>query len=56
MGKMRGVDVLRSHGGRWQAVQDREVHIDIVVIGDPERIISRTSASLKNSEKLRHGY
>ncbi|MFQ5735169.1 MAG: citrate lyase subunit alpha, partial [Planctomycetaceae bacterium] len=28
MGKMRGMGVLRSHGGRWQAVQDGEVHID----------------------------
>src|SRR5437879_3517457 len=31
-GKMRGMGVLRSHGGRWQAVQDGEVHIDIAVI------------------------
>jgi citrate lyase subunit alpha / citrate CoA-transferase len=31
-GEMRGVGVLRSHGGRWQAVQDGEVHIDIAVI------------------------
>ena len=30
-GKMRGLGVLRSHGGRWQAVQDGEVHIDIAV-------------------------
>ena len=28
-GKMRGLGVLRSHGGRWQAIQDGEVHIDI---------------------------
>src|SRR5579864_1741327 len=28
-GKMRGMGVLRSHGGRWQAIQDGEVHIDI---------------------------
>ena len=34
-GKMRGVGVLRSHGGRWQAIQDREVHIDIAVIAAP---------------------
>jgi citrate lyase subunit alpha/citrate CoA-transferase len=23
-GKMRGYSVLRSHGGRWQAIQDAE--------------------------------
>jgi len=34
-GKMRGMAVLRSHGGRWQAVQDGEVHIDIAVIAAP---------------------
>ncbi len=34
-GKMKGVAVLRSHGGRWQAVQDGEVHIDIAVIAAP---------------------
>jgi len=34
-GKMRGTNVLRSHGGRWQAVQDGEVHIDIAVIAAP---------------------
>jgi len=34
-GKMRGVAVLRSHGGRWQAIQDGEVHIDIAVIAAP---------------------
>ena len=32
-GKMRGQGVLRSHGGRYQAIQDGEVHIDIAVIG-----------------------
>ena len=32
-GKMRGVAVLRSHGGRYQAIQDGEVKIDIAVIG-----------------------
>ena len=30
-GHMRGMGVLRSHGGRWQAIQDGEVHIDIAV-------------------------
>jgi citrate lyase subunit alpha / citrate CoA-transferase len=34
-GKMRGMGVLRSHGGRWQAVQDGEVYIDIAVIAAP---------------------
>ncbi|HOJ18296.1 MAG TPA: citrate lyase subunit alpha [Ignavibacteriaceae bacterium] len=35
MGKMKGVGVLRSHGGRYQSVQDGEVHIDIAVIASP---------------------
>ncbi len=34
-GKMRGMGVLRSHGGRWQAIQDGEVHIDIAIIAAP---------------------
>lgn len=34
-GKMRGLGVLRSHGGRYQAVQDGEVHVDIAVIAAP---------------------
>jgi citrate lyase subunit alpha/citrate CoA-transferase len=34
-GKMRGMGVLRSHGGRWQAIQDGEVTIDIAVIAAP---------------------
>ncbi|MGC4113802.1 MAG: citrate lyase subunit alpha [Myxococcales bacterium] len=34
-GKMKGMGVLRSHGGRYQAVQDGEVHIDIAVIAAP---------------------
>jgi citrate lyase subunit alpha/citrate CoA-transferase len=34
-GHMRGMGVLRSHGGRWQAIQDGEVHIDIAVIAAP---------------------
>jgi citrate lyase subunit alpha/citrate CoA-transferase len=34
-GNMDGLAVLRSHGGRWQAVQDGEVHIDIAVIATP---------------------
>ena len=34
-GKMKGTAVLRSHGGRCQAVQDGEVKIDIAVIAAP---------------------
>jgi citrate lyase subunit alpha/citrate CoA-transferase len=34
-GKMRGLGVLRSHGGRWQAVQDGEVEIDVAVVAAP---------------------
>lgn len=34
-GKMKGIGVLRSHGGRYQAVQDGEVEIDIAVIAAP---------------------
>ncbi|MBN2668302.1 MAG: citrate lyase subunit alpha [Bacteroidales bacterium] len=32
-GKMSKMAVLRSHGGRYQAVQDGEVEIDIAIIG-----------------------
>ena len=34
-GKMRGMGVLRSHGGRFQAIQDGEVKIDIAIIAAP---------------------
>jgi len=34
-GKMRGQGILRSHGGRYRAIQDGEVHIDIAVIAAP---------------------
>jgi len=34
-GKMKGVAVLRSHGGRYQAVQDGDIEIDIAVIAAP---------------------
>jgi citrate lyase subunit alpha/citrate CoA-transferase len=34
-GHMKGVAVLRSHGGRVQSIQDGEVHIDIAVIAAP---------------------
>ena len=34
-GKMKGIGVLRSHGSRYQAVQDGDVQIDIAVIAAP---------------------
>jgi citrate lyase subunit alpha/citrate CoA-transferase len=34
-GKMKGMGILRSHGGRWQAIQDGELHIDIGIIPAP---------------------
>src|SRR5258708_20187645 len=34
-GKMRGMAVLRSHGGRYHAIQDGEVHVDVAVIAAP---------------------
>jgi len=34
-GKMKGIGVLRSHGGRYQAIQDGEVKIDIALIAAP---------------------
>jgi citrate lyase subunit alpha/citrate CoA-transferase len=34
-GKMKGLSVLRSHGGRYQAIQDGEVQIDIAIIAAP---------------------
>lgn len=34
-GKMKGTGVLRSHGGRYQAIQDGEVEVDIAVIAAP---------------------
>lgn len=34
-GKMKGMGVLRSHGGRYQAIQDGELKIDIAVIAAP---------------------
>jgi len=41
-GKMRGMGVLRSHGGRYQAIQDGEVHVDIAVIAARPPIFSAT--------------
>jgi len=34
-GNMNGVGILRSHGGRYQAIQDGEVKIDIAVLAAP---------------------
>lgn len=34
-GKMKGTGILRSHGGRYQAIQDGDVQIDITVIAAP---------------------
>jgi len=34
-GRMRGMGVLRSHGGRFQAIQDGDLHIDIGIIPAP---------------------
>src|ERR1035441_3328371 len=37
-GKMHGMGVLRSHGGRWQATQDGELHIDIAAMAGPRAV------------------
>jgi citrate lyase subunit alpha/citrate CoA-transferase len=34
-GRMRGVAVLRSHGGRYRSIQDGDVHVDVAVIAAP---------------------
>jgi citrate lyase subunit alpha/citrate CoA-transferase len=34
-GRMRGMGVLRSHGGRYRAIQDGELRIDVAVIAAP---------------------
>lgn len=34
-GQMRGLAVLRSHGGRYRAIQDGDIHIDIAIIAAP---------------------
>ncbi len=34
-GKMRGMAVLRSHGGRYRAIQDGDVRVDIAIIAAP---------------------
>jgi citrate lyase subunit alpha/citrate CoA-transferase len=35
LGKMKGMGILRSHGGRYQSIQDGDLHIDIAVIAAP---------------------
>ena len=34
-GRMKGTGILRSHGGRFQAIQDGDLHIDIGIIPAP---------------------
>lgn len=34
-GQMRGSAVLRSHGSRYRAIQDGDIHVDIAVIAAP---------------------
>jgi len=34
-GRMRGMAVLRSHGSRYRAIQDGDIHIDIAVVAAP---------------------
>ncbi len=34
-GNMRGAGILRSHGGRWQALQDGDLPVDLAVIAAP---------------------
>jgi citrate lyase subunit alpha/citrate CoA-transferase len=34
-GSMRGLAVLRSHGSRYRAIQDGDIHIDIAIIAAP---------------------
>ena len=34
-GRMRGAGILRSHGGRWQALQDGDLPVDLAVIAAP---------------------
>ena len=50
-GKMRGLGVLRSHGGRWQAIQDGEVHIDVAVIAAPARGLSSATPTVSRAPR-----
>jgi citrate lyase subunit alpha / citrate CoA-transferase len=34
-GRMKGMAILRSHGGRYQAIQDGDLHIDIGIVPAP---------------------
>lgn len=34
-GNMRGLAVLRSHGSRYRAIQDGDIHVDLAVIAAP---------------------
>ena len=48
-GKMKGTAVLRSHGGRVQAIQDGEVKIDIAVLAAPiSRFIRKCKRNRRN--------
>jgi citrate lyase subunit alpha/citrate CoA-transferase len=46
-GKMRGLGVLRSHGGRFQAIQDGEVHVDVAILAAPEADFFGNSNALR---------
>ncbi len=35
LGKMKHVSILRSHGGRYRAIQDGDLHIDVAFIAAP---------------------
>jgi len=48
-GRMPGMGVLRSHGRRWQAIQDGEVHIDIAVIASQSSRFVRFTRSRRKS-------
>ncbi|MDA3837963.1 MAG: citrate lyase subunit alpha [Candidatus Delongbacteria bacterium] len=48
-GKMKGTAVLRSHGGRVQAIQDGEVKIDIAVLAAPSSDVFGNANALDSS-------
>ncbi|MCF7793045.1 MAG: citrate lyase subunit alpha [Candidatus Cloacimonetes bacterium] len=66
-GKMKGMGYLRSHGGRYRAISDGEVHVDIAVMcasaadmtGNANGILGKhpfgpmgfTKADVKNADK-----
>lgn len=45
-GHMRGPNVLRSHGGRYRAIQDGDLHIDIAIIAAPAADMFGNSSGL----------